>query len=302
MRKQLKKLIHKAYEFNYHRSHKNSAMKALKHIEREKGKTNPMDLKLAKEYAKNVLGSNKYAPWLYVYTAIAGEFKEGWITDNYYGEIVIPKLKGDYKNLGDRNILTNPLLRTTNSVDICYFINQMFWTTDFKAIDEKNIYNLLFKNNEQIVFKIENSSKGKGVYFFNKENFSLINIKKLGNGVFQNYIKQHPFFSKISKSSVATIRITTTCDDKGNLSVNAGFLRVGRNKDTHIKTTTTIRIPINMNDGALFQYGLFPNWETTQYHPDSETIFRNKIIPPSEKCKTEVLKMPSNVPFIRCIG
>ena len=41
-------------------------------------------------YAIDVLGHVKYAPWLYVYTLIRGEFKEGWIPDNFWGRLVVP--------------------------------------------------------------------------------------------------------------------------------------------------------------------------------------------------------------------
>ena len=40
--------------------------------------------KTVDDYSIEVLGSKKFAPWLYVYTLVKGEFQEGWIPDNFF--------------------------------------------------------------------------------------------------------------------------------------------------------------------------------------------------------------------------
>jgi hypothetical protein len=42
----------------------------------------------AYQYAIDVLGARKFAPWLYVYTAISGAFRFGWIPANFYRSVV----------------------------------------------------------------------------------------------------------------------------------------------------------------------------------------------------------------------
>ena len=79
MGKRIKKILQKTRNYMYHKAHKKRAMEILKSLETEKGKTNPRFIRLSKEYAKDVFGSEKYAPWLFTYSAMAGEFKEGWI-------------------------------------------------------------------------------------------------------------------------------------------------------------------------------------------------------------------------------
>src|SRR5690348_5528889 len=62
----------------------------LRSIEGQQGPTDKRLVKLANAYSRDVFGSIKYAPWLRVYAAISGGFKEGWIPDNYYGIVVDP--------------------------------------------------------------------------------------------------------------------------------------------------------------------------------------------------------------------
>lgn len=298
----ISKYLIKLQNRKYHNMHKKSALKALNNIENFKGKTDPKLIKLSNEYAEKILGSKIYAPWLYVYSALQGDFKDGWIPDNFYGRIVMPKLKGDYGKLADRNMIVDSLLNTKLSLDILYYVNNLFWTPDYKVVDEKRVSDILFKNNEKIAYKIENSQSGRGVYFLNRNTFLLTNIKKLGNGVFQNYINQHSFFSEFAELSVATIRLTSICDDLGNIKVKAGYLRIGRNKDTLIKSGSAIKVPINLETGELLKYGYFPNWTPTEIHPDSKINFSDKIIPSFKECLKEVINMHYKVPFIRSIG
>jgi len=302
MKKSIRKILKKRKSYKYHVNHKNSAMKILKSIETEKGKTNLKNIRLSREYANDILGGVKYAPWLYVYTAMAGEFKEGWIPANYFGYVVVPKLKGDYFEISDRNMITNSLLKLNNSLDICYYVNNLLWSIDYKVLDKKKIKDLLFENNKSIVYKVENSQQGRGVYFFNKENFRFLDLIKLGNGVFQTYINQHRFFSEFTELSVATIRITSSCDDNGEILVNSAYLRIGQNNDTHVKSPSALKIPINVSNGQLSKYGYFPDWTSTEIHPDRKVAFKDKVIPSFQNCITEVLRMHSSIPFIRCIG
>ena len=254
------------------------------------------------EYAKDVLGDKIYAPWLYVYSAIAGEFKEGWIPDNYYGGVVVRKIKGDYGQLSERNMLTNTLTKPIRSLDILYYVNNLFWTSEFEVCDENRVSDILFEKNKQVVYKIENSLQGRGIHFFSKEIFTTDKIKALGDGVFQNYIEQHSFFEDFAKLSVATIRITSVCDDFGKIKVKSAYLRIGRDKDTHVKSASAIKIPVNIENGNLYSDGYFTNWTTTKVHPDSNIPFVNKVIPSFDNCISEVIRMHSRIPFIRCIG
>lgn len=297
-----KNAIEKSRNYLYHRERNQTAMNVLKTVEIEKGNLDPKIKNLCIDYANDVLGSKKYAPWLFVYSAFQREFKEGWIPDNYYGEVVIPNINGQYGFLSERNAILNKLLKVSDSLDICFYVNGLFFAIDLEIIKENELKNFLFQENKKIVYKLENTQRGEGIYFFDENSFNISLIKKLGNGVFQSYIQQHSFFSKFSESSVATIRFTSTCDDFGSIDVKSSYLRFGSDQDTHVRSDSAIKIPIHLKSGKLYDNAFFPDYKSTKNLPGNKFSFAGEELPQFDKCLKEVKKMHSNIPVIRCIG
>jgi len=302
IRQKASKLLHNYWENKYHSSHKKSALKILKGIEFVKGKTDPKLINLSDEYALDILGWKGYAPWLYVYSAMAQKFKKGWIPDNYYGKIVVPKIKGDYGKIADYKTLTNRLFKSEQFPDILYYTNGLWISTEYQVLSEKEIKAIAFKESEKVVYKVDNSIQGRGIFFFDKNNFNSQMIKKLGNGVLQKYINQHSFFDEMMPKSVATIRVTSVINDEGVVSIRACYLRIGRNSDTHVKSASHIRIPVNFVTGVLDKYGYTTDWIQIENHPDSQFLFENKQIPNFDKCIDTVINLHKMLPFTRTIG
>ncbi len=286
----------------FEKRQKQDAKIRLKNIELQKGKTNSKFIKLSDEYAQDVLGSKIYAYWLYVYCAMSGKFKEGWIPDNYFWKIVIPKTQGDYGKLSFQKATTFQLFNIAVFPDIIYFTNGIFYSTDYKVVTENTLKDFLFKSSEVVVFKKDVSMQGLGVFFFNKDSFDLKKIHKLGNGVFQNFINQHSFFSEFTPLSVATIRITTISDKSGIPSVRASFVRFGQQKDKHVNAVSDVIIAVNIKNGKLDNYGYVSHWQAIEKHPDTNIPFKNKIIPFFDKCIKTALELHRKIPYIGCVG
>ncbi|WP_431108826.1 sugar-transfer associated ATP-grasp domain-containing protein [Winogradskyella poriferorum] len=302
LRKQIKNSISKIRVFEDNRDRNGAARRHLKVVEQEKGKLSASDKKRCDEYAKEVLGSKSYAPWLYTYTAFSGKFKEGWIPDNYYGQHVIPNINGDYGKICHKKAVIESLIKVSHSIDICYYTNQLFIDTNYQILNENSIKNLIFAQSDKVVFKLETSEQGKGIYFFDENNFDVSKIKRLGNGVFQNYISQHPYFFNFTRNSVATIRITTVCNDLGEISVRAGWLKFAQGDDTHCMGDATIKVPYDIKTGKLYDHAYFGSWKSMTKLPDNDYSFAQTQLPQYDKCISEVKRMHSNIPFARCLG
>lgn len=286
----------------YHQGHKRNVGRTLKKIEAQKGKTDPKLINISNEYALDVFGAKKYAYWLYVYSAISEEFKEGWIPDNYYGAIVVPKLKGDYGEISNLNGITNNLFNSELFPDKVYFINGLFLSRNLKILSKNEVEVLLFKNSEKVIFKLDNSKQGLGVFVFNKTNFEIGKIKKLGNGVFQEFINQHSFFDEFMSESVSTIRVTTVIDNESNCTARASVLRVGRSSETHVSSNSQIKVNVDLANGDLSQLGYMPNFQTIDSHPDTGTKFAQKTIPCFDKCVDSAINLHKKFPLARSIG
>ncbi len=286
----------------YHQMHKKKAEQTLSAIESIKGRIDKSLIRLSDEYAAAVLGWKGFAPWLYVYCAVQNTFKEGWIPDNYFAKVVLPAIDGGYGKISDLRALPVRLFNNTIFPDIAYFVNGLFFSRDYSIINESELKEYLFGHRNVIVFKIDNSMQGKGVFVYNKSTFDVHKIKMLGNGVFQYHIEQHPFFSEFMPTSVATIRITTYYEESGSASVKACFLRIGRSDEQNVKWASNVIIPVNPVTGELNEIGYFLNLNPIYKHPDTNTHFAKQFLPFFDKCIFWATELHKKLPFDRCIG
>ncbi len=292
----------RALDARFHRYHRIQALSIHRTLQKSLGRTNRADLDHADAYAREVLGHARYAPWLYVYTAMAGRFKEGWIPDNYYGHVVVPQLKGGYGKVSSLKSLQCGIFGDNAFPDVAYFANGLFILPGNTVISADSAARRLFAEHDSLVFKVDNSLQGRGIYFFDRTTFDVRKIKALGNGVFQERIVQHETLGQFARRSVGTLRITTAVNDQGVVSVRACYLRLGRDTDTHVQSTTHIRIPIDCMTGELAQEGYLTDWTTIRSHPDSKIQFAGVKIPAYTDCLKTVLDLHEKVPFARCVG
>jgi hypothetical protein len=249
-----------------------------------------------------VLGHKRFAPWLYVYTAVSGRFKEGWMPENYYGSVVVPKLQGRYGRAADLRGLNAVMLRSDAFPDVLAYANGIFFDTAYRFVPPDAVKEHLFKEHERVVFKLDNSLQGRGIHFFTRESFSVEKVTRLGNGLFQRVIQPHRLFAKFAKRSVATLRITTVYKDSGEVSVRACHLRMGSGDETHVQSKTEIRVPINLESGSFHDIGYTAEYREIRVHPMSQAAFAGKVIPAFKACIRTVTELHQKAPYTRCIG
>lgn len=296
--------ISKSYPYNF--MHKRIALNTLKVIEKEKGKLSKCIMTQCDSYAKNTLGDIKYAPWLYVYSALQGKFKEGWMPDNYYGEVVKRDIDGSFSAPSECKPLSNRILKTNKLPDLLYVNNGLFIEpVNYKIIPASTAFDILFSKDDTVIFKSNNSSQGIGVRFYAKNEWDVEEIKN-ESGVFQKIIKQHEFFNNIFPHPGATIRITTTLDSNGKPTVRTAYVRLGRMNDNslskHVQCKSEVKVAINIENGELYTTGYMPNWSSTELHPDTGVRFEGLTVPSFRDACIEVENLHSNYPFVQCIG
>ncbi|WP_250536321.1 sugar-transfer associated ATP-grasp domain-containing protein [Caballeronia sp. AZ10_KS36] len=289
-------------QHRFHRKHAREAREVLRSIESRQGRTNAGQLRLADAYARDVLGDACYAPWLHVYTALNGHFKEGWIPDNYYGWIVVPKMKGLYGQMSHLKPVSRLLFQDDAFPDLGYYVNGIFYTADHIAIHKSQVANFVFSTTDRIAFKLDHSMQGKGVFLMDRKDFDAERISQLGNGVLQRFIVQHATFDQFASKAVATVRLTTVVDDAGAISLRACFLRLGRSADTYIRPDSEVCVPVHLESGRLFSTGYLSDWTRVDAHPDSKIRFDGVTLPAFAKCVEKVMALHAKAPFARCVG
>ncbi|MEW9586303.1 sugar-transfer associated ATP-grasp domain-containing protein [Paraburkholderia sp. DGU8] len=297
-RASIKKLAH----YKFHRDHRIQAGEILRTIESRRGKIDPQVLRQIESYAHDVFGDVIYAPWLKVYTALNGTFKEGWIPDNYYGAVVVPQTKGWYGKISTLKSVSRLIFRDKCFPDIGYFANGLFYTADSTLVADDELQRTFLANADRIAFKLDASGQGRGVFILDRQSFQPEFIRSMGNGVFQAFVAQHEVFNRFTADSVATLRFTTVVEPAGAISLRACFLRLGRAGETHIRTGSEICIPVNPSTGELDPVGYLNDWTDVRQHPDTRESFAGVTIPAFPDCVKKVLELHGKVPFISCVG
>lgn len=278
------------------------ATKILKSVESYRGKTPSRSLKLCDDYALDVFGHKRFAPWLYVYTAVSGGFKEGWIPENYFGSVVVPKLQGKYGGVARLRGLNAVILQSQAFPDVLAYANGVFFDTAYRFVSPDNVREHLFQEHERVVFKLDHSRQGEGIHFFTRETFSVETIRQLGNGLFQSVVQPHRLFAEFAPHSTATVRILTVFEDSGEVSVRVCNLRMGSGGETHVQSSSQIKVSIHVNSGAFHEVGYTAEWHETKVHPGSHVAFAGNVIPAYSACVRTVTELHRKVPYTRCVG
>ena len=278
------------------------AHSVLRSVESQQGPTDRKFVRLANEYSREVLGSVKYAPWMHVYAAVRGEFKEGWIPDNYYGLVVDPLKSGEAAKVVNLKSFTNRILHTEALPDLAYVIDGIYYSRDFKPLRETDLIDLLFDHGERIFFKGDNSFQGRSVVIMTRADFSQTGNSRLVDGVFQAPIKQHEFFAAISAGSTATLRITTARELDGSVAVKAAYLRVGRAVDEIVRCRSHVRVAVDTQTGALNDVAYLHDWRKIGEHPDTLFHFAGHAIPHFSDAAELCRSLHASCPHMLCLG
>jgi hypothetical protein len=272
-------------------------------IERIRGKTPARDIRLCNEYAVEVLGGRRFAPWLHVYSAVAREFREGWIPQSFYDAIVAPQMQGHYGAISSLKPLNKVILSNENFPDLLSYVNGLFIDGEGKPISAADVKARLFREHDRVVYKLDRSYGGKAIHIFDRESFDVHHATDLGNGLFQSYIKQHAVFDRFHAGAVATLRIGTIYEDDGTVSPRGCYLRFANPGEVYVRGDTEIRVPIDLATGAFSEIGYMgPLWEEIPAHPASNAVFRDNVLPAFKECVSTVVGLHRTYPYTRHIG
>jgi hypothetical protein len=289
-------------DYKFDQLHKSQAHAALRTIEDfASRKLASRDRRQADEYSEQVLGGRQYAPWLYVYSLVRGEFRTGWIPDNYFARYVVPKVNSGLGVVTDFKTLTNRILRTDSLPDIAYYIGGHFYDRSLSPLRNEEFVALL-RRDSHVFLKKDRSGRGLGVMRMKPTDIDADTFGQFGDCVIQRAICQHRFFDGIVAGSVATIRVTTVKQPTGNVDFRAAYLRLGRANTSWVQSDNSVRVAILSQDGDLDAYGYTESWRPWTAHPDTGFVFADTRIPFFEAMVAACLDLHRVVPHFGIVG
>jgi hypothetical protein len=303
LRKWTSKALDVRGAYRYHKKHKEEAERAVSVIEAHNSqKLTPALRKMADEYANDVFGSTRYAPWLYVYSLVSGQFKEGWIPDNFFGRAVYPRVNRDLMVVTGLKSFSNVVLKTEALPDIGYYFGGNFYNRDFAVTDPSILRAQCGSAKGKLFVKKDRSSRGEGIIVLPVEQLTEERFSRIGDCVIQLPITQNEFFEEMIAGSVATIRVTTVKDQTGRIDVRAAYLRLGRSNTEWVQSDNQIRVAITNCAGDLDNFGYTQDWRRWECHPDTGYSFKNARIPKFKEAIDLCVALHNKVPHFTIIG
>ncbi|MCW5717665.1 MAG: hypothetical protein KIS68_07525 [Bauldia sp.] len=309
MRRLLRRAKNAVYEFDARRAARQArasleaeADRIIRQLQADGSQPEPGSFRKAEEYAREVLGASDYAPWLKVYAAAAGGFRDGWIPDNYYGRIVIRRIDGRYRSAADAKTFINRVLHSPNVPDVAYVVRGLFYDRDFRLLAAGQLRDVLFADARKVIFKPEITARGRSFEEITAETLDAEKFRRARHGVFQRYVQQHPFFDEMTTGSATTLRLTTAIDNLGAVGVRAGYLRIARQGDRNVRSESALRVAVDLPAGRLANAGYMPDWAKVERHPDSGFAFSGQEMPAIRDATSLVVGLHGSFPQLSCIG
>lgn len=211
-----------------------------------------------------------------------------WSYSHAKEQLVLADNKLLFEGLLVKNNIPTPKIFFHNSKNRFTYKSDVFnieTKNDFFSFLEKVFYE------EKITYlfcKPIDGDMGENIFVIDKNTYrkiadNLINLLFSNAFIFQELILQHEVLKKINYSSINTLRICTYKNEKNELEILSGFIRVGR-KGAIVDNAHAggISIPFNKESGKMCAEGLqlIDNGGGVFYkHPDTGIIFDNFQIP-----------------------
>lgn len=252
-------------------------------------------------YATEVLGSPRFAPWLRVYTAWAGEFREGWIPDNYFGRVVLPAVQGPARTLSSFRTLARRLIAQEDLLpDQLYRVRGQWLDLDGRPLDPAEVEEVAFEHGPRVVVKNDASTQGRGVRVVERGRDDLLRLE--GDFVVQRWITQPEWMARFNAESLATIRIMTLKPTGEPAAWCGGNLRFGVTGSEVLKSAEAIRIAMMDSQGTLDECGALPDWTRVTRHPQSGLEWKGLEVPGFPEVRDTCARLHDALPHLTLIG
>ncbi len=252
------------------------------------------------EYSREVFGDQRFAPWLRLFSAHSGEFKEGWLPDNFFG--TIRKRLDPYPRLAMSRTFARKLMNTKQIPDIVSCVRGNWRDADSNPISRSKARKMVFATGETVFLKRDHSRRSRGTVELTVDDFDALPVNYSDAFVIQAKITQHATLSEWTPACVHTIRLTTFKGMNMAAELRGALVRVGRTSSNVVLASSLLRVSLDADTGITQGSGYDPSWTPHNYHPDTQVRFSGVTIPNFEQMKALVLGLHDRLPHVALIG
>ena len=270
---------------------------------RGKAQVGRKEIKHLKTYCKKFFGTPAYWPWLAVYMEIQGDFRHGWVPDDYYRVPLLDRHNPPQARISSFKTFDHRLFPEICLEPLLIIMAGVFHDSTLNRIRLEDAVSLLKSQATELVVKQDGGQHGKEVYFYHPDQLDLRKFVDKHNYVIQPVLVQHENLNKLSRASVNTLRVLTYLNSKGDISVKFAYLRF---------STSDSRFDNTSQGGGICNIGQDGFLETTAYdslcfpigdrHPLTGVNFGGVEIPNYASVLARCVEAHKKFPYLRFIG
>jgi hypothetical protein len=254
------------------------------------------------EYAADVLGSRWHAPWLYVYAALQGRFREGWIPPSYLGQWVAPWSTGGLRGMTATKSMTRRILGTDALPDLGYVIAGRYYDRDFQPVDAAGFLAALRREHERVVVKRDGQYRGYGVRRMTVDELAAADPSSLGPCVIQSWVQQHPDLERVTPDASAAYRIVTARELDGTIGMRGGIVKFGQPGDGIVSGASKLMVGVVDDIGTLADTAHDEDWRVCTAHPATGVSVTGWVLPAYPEAVRLCTSLHASVPHLGVVG
>ena len=252
-------------------------------------------------HALEVLGSDRFLPWLRVFTAVRGEFLPGWLPDNFLARQVLPALQGAAgRRLGADRVLARRLLGTGLMPDLAHRVRGFWLDRDGRPIAGPALEGKVFARRSAVLLHRDGAGRGAAPRVIARDCFAR---ETLGPGdlTLQALPAQDPLLEALVPGALALLRLVTVKPEGQAARLAGSLLRLARAGERLPIPGAEIALPLSP-EGSVSAAGLLPDWTRAARHPDNGAPFEGLAVPGHEAAVAAVTALHDGLPQISLAG
>ena len=242
------------FEYGMRVNHGRRARAELRALEVVDGRPlAPAIKRLARDYAGDVFGSPRYAPWLYVYAKSRGTFVEGWIPIDFFDHVVIRTVNRTLRRIGATKTVFRKLFGQHPAIpEVGYVIGGALYDQDYQPLSAQEAPDRIFAGIESVVIKDDGGGGGMQIRVAPTANLDGVELcRSHPNAVIQRRIRDHPRLRVGANANGARLRLTT-CSVPGEASqLRAAFIAFPRSNQAYTKAGFNVVVGVDVASGTF---------------------------------------------------
>jgi hypothetical protein len=291
------------FEFGQRVTHRRTAAEKLRNFERKSGVAlDAASKRLAREYAGDVLGSPRYAPWLYVYTKVRGAFVEGWIPIDFFDHVVIRAVNGPLRSVSNPKTFLRAVIDHPSIPDVGYIIDGHAYDLSFEPLEPRRVRTLL-ADQEEVVVKDDGGFEGRNIDILPTHNLEIERLlREHPNAVLQRRIRDHPTLRIHPDANGCRLRVTTCWVPERGPEARGAFLTIPNPGRAYSQVGHTTPMGVEIASGLMSRrYGVLSPTTPTR-EEEMEKRIRGTPVPGFARALALVGELHKSIPHLGVIG